>query len=1642
MKKIELLNKIFLEKWENSTQIKNSEMNARAGKPESSTLSRSQSLSNAADISNRNAIISGTYSLIDRTFPLFDEIQKFARIPPFIYQLLILFHTIQMISTSYWPGLKRIHDYEGTCGKVVKILCQIGFFNDLSGSDRITIIGFVVLTVLFVIIILTLVFQLIIYSQNRRFIRWTLFPTRFIIEFAPLIMICPVGLYLGELFLKVVYEKTTLAITCFVFGLIYMAFIVFIQYVFSFIFSASPYISTAPTATWSGSFYFVLTANFGLWPLLSGILSIFADYYSMVLIALKLAVNVYMFIRLKTIPIVQISINAVICGIFTVTSVLDVVSLVRLCGVKIDYMYDLIITVSVLLVSVVIFKFIFTRLLIRLKKQLSYSALEKIPDEEVPIDADQYQNPNQLDNSVLNSGRGNNNPASISLSDAKKRYLFQLYGIDKSAVRAQMYMRIGLAEHADLFIDWSLVKYVAEFYQSTQMFCVITRFISYFPSESRLLNYFFVQTVVRSDLTFYHRYLLYEVHRVKGLRQSSASSEITDKLMELKRMTQSCITTTQDFWKNIPNDPSIFYDIRSSTKRVQALFNEAIDKWPNNVRLCEDYSKFLIECATDFTAGIKMKHRADLIEQGKNFIVDISFRSLIKAYPMYLKRNIVDFRGNFTHLKATGAHGSSASSSNANSQLSTGTIDGELDLEIEEQLAKTNFNHHRVRLAYQRSLVDRRSPNSQRLKCSAFWTLFLGLAILIFSFVFFYSIFDSREFNLERQFTLNQARYGYDAAFANLIFYWIKHYGGIDDDTWKKMSEHETSTQYGINLEVGARNDSIKWNVFGTDALSLFMDSVVDRASKGDDIFNIMGALINSQLVSLTCLNSETLKATSKTSLKDELAYLFLQLRTLTFRDNVADWYNSTEMCEIIVNIPNMAEVFETLQESMAVDQTAQKKNTDKTLFNIIIPVSIGYFLLTEPLLFIFLTKMLRELNYLLELMKSVDDQSKNEASNFFKRELETEDTNDRLAAASNRGISSATFYFSIFLPIIILIGIFIGVVFLTYGKNASFLNLSSWMTLGVSRANLMIETVAFTALSMAIPKIIPTDIITKQRTIELSQGLVTMLSTYNNILLRGIENLPPCVGQNERFDQINFEDTCQTNGNTSNIHDTYKCFALDRAISYFQELSERIFNNIDQQTFDYDSNFYHLYHIVNSHMADKSYEAAQLLSSLAEYSISSFRSQLAILCFGGIAINILGFFVFWSELVKMDVAYEGALQLMRRLSPPSVVSNISLLNYLLNRSNEKVSNKMTTSMSIIHMSKDSVICLNRNESIEVVNQSISSLFGYTPEQLLGQPISTILPSTGAEEIFNHFNLMRLGQCAMQFETNTYGITDDEQEIPVHLTILGICDNNSGIAKSFAVIFRDETQLQKQRNAAEEAKAQSEKLLYQILPRDIVSRLNASETDISFSVPSASIIFVDIVKFSDYSSTLTPTQIMENLSTIFARFDTLCAKFPLMTKIKLIGDVYMAASGLFTPQEPVANHASQTVQFGLDVIVALEEVNSQLDSSLQVRVGVNTDGPLIAGVLGTDKPLFDIIGDPINVSSRLQSTCIPGTVQISQTTYDAIRDLNFNIEQRGEIVLKGKGKKMAYIVRAFPTGSFFMQDNMQSDDSQQITPSM
>jgi PAS domain S-box-containing protein len=432
-------------------------------------------------------------------------------------------------------------------------------------------------------------------------------------------------------------------------------------------------------------------------------------------------------------------------------------------------------------------------------------------------------------------------------------------------------------------------------------------------------------------------------------------------------------------------------------------------------------------------------------------------------------------------------------------------------------------------------------------------------------------------------------------------------------------------------------------------------------------------------------------------------------------------------------------------------------------------------------------------------------------------------------------------------------------------------------------------------------------------------------------------------------------------------------------------------------------------------------------LERLVQTTADEYSTMATVLFVCSMVLALIASYLLVGYDVTVNEMCDGAMLFLRRCSPIGIVTNTALLNYLLHQDPDTRAG-LTTTGQIIHSAKDAIVCISPNGIIDLINQAVQQLLGFIPEQLLGQSIKVMISEKHAEEIQKRLDMMIRHECPKQFKDTFDLLNDSDERVTCLVDIMGLTSHDEKTIEAFVVIIRDVTNLMEQQKEAEIAKQKSEKLLYEILPRDIVNRINQGEKDITFIVPSATLMFIDIQKFSAYAAVLTPQEIMGNLSQIFGAFDSLLPKYPLITKIKLIGDVYMCGAGLFTPDEEPKHHAEQMVRFALEALSALEDVNMKLSASLSVRIGVNTGGPIIAGVLGTDKPVFDIIGDPINIAARLQSTCLPNRVQISEDTYHLVRELDFTIEPRGEIFLKGKGKRPAFLIVPATTFPFAVSD--------------
>jgi guanylate cyclase 2F len=199
----------------------------------------------------------------------------------------------------------------------------------------------------------------------------------------------------------------------------------------------------------------------------------------------------------------------------------------------------------------------------------------------------------------------------------------------------------------------------------------------------------------------------------------------------------------------------------------------------------------------------------------------------------------------------------------------------------------------------------------------------------------------------------------------------------------------------------------------------------------------------------------------------------------------------------------------------------------------------------------------------------------------------------------------------------------------------------------------------------------------------------------------------------------------------------------------------------------------------------------------------------------------------------------------------------------------------------------------------------------------------------------------------------------------------------------------------------------NEKLLLNILPASVAAKLKRGDTLIAEKMESVTCFFSDMVGFTAMTGTLSASAMVELLNSIVNAFDDLSILNDL-EKIKTIGDAYFCVGGL---QPGDKDHPYRMVKFGRECITAVRKVTN---GKVQIRVGIHT-GPLVAGVIGKSKFAFDCWGDSVNIASRMESTGVPGRVQISRQTYERVHDM-FVFEERGFVEVKGKGALMTYLV--------------------------
>ena len=300
--------------------------------------------------------------------------------------------------------------------------------------------------------------------------------------------------------------------------------------------------------------------------------------------------------------------------------------------------------------------------------------------------------------------------------------------------------------------------------------------------------------------------------------------------------------------------------------------------------------------------------------------------------------------------------------------------------------------------------------------------------------------------------------------------------------------------------------------------------------------------------------------------------------------------------------------------------------------------------------------------------------------------------------------------------------------------------------------------------------------------------------------------------------------------------------------------------------------------------------------------------------------------------------------------------------------------------------------CLN------VIPTNTANLYK-SPEAMIGRKLHDDLPSSQADLILK----------SILEAVSTQKTVSIEYSLPIGEKEVWLAETISPLSVETAIMVAHDIS---DRKLAEEAlrlqQEKSEQLLLNILPEPIAQQLKQNPGVIAEQFNEVTIMFADLVEFTPLSAHLKPIELVNLLNQIFSTFDELAQRLRL-EKIKTIGDAYMVAAGLPIPR---VDHAQAIAQMALAMREAVEGFQSELSDNLQIRIGINT-GVVVAGVIGTNKFIYDLWGDAVNIASRMESSGQPGSIQVTEATYERLKD-EYVFQKRGAIKVKGKGEMVTY----------------------------
>lgn len=365
-----------------------------------------------------------------------------------------------------------------------------------------------------------------------------------------------------------------------------------------------------------------------------------------------------------------------------------------------------------------------------------------------------------------------------------------------------------------------------------------------------------------------------------------------------------------------------------------------------------------------------------------------------------------------------------------------------------------------------------------------------------------------------------------------------------------------------------------------------------------------------------------------------------------------------------------------------------------------------------------------------------------------------------------------------------------------------------------------------------------------------------------------------------------------------------FECMSMSSKILIYIQIARDALQKIERDTMTDSLNDYiisriaYLYYILNKYICADINLGDSIITKMGDDYLSQSKRNIILLLIASIIISVASFFINLYYKSFLNSIYQGGIILVRRLNPNEMAANHRLVSFLLNKGiNKKNYNKeLNVTQSIVHYSSDMLFYLSNNGIILITNQAILQNLAYSPEQIVGKPIYFLFEEDSKKEIQKNIALLEKNDNQGMIQLNITCYTASSAQIYVSLMMFQTS------SKHIVIIMKNLKDILEKQRILSEMKNNCLSLYYSILPSFVAKLKNIEEKDISFLVPTATIIFVDFAHFTEFSRTLSPEQLLSVLSSIYSQYDAKLREYKSLTKIKIIGDIFMCAGGLFNSQ--------------------------------------------------------------------------------------------------------------------------------------------